>query len=84
MITTYNSLYDELFAEASDAIGSPITNLDEYFSHLNELVEIDEKYMMLPLDEEPFVIDANSRIITVPNQFKNGVGVTGDHLAEII
>lgn len=40
--------------------------------------------MMLPLDEEPFVIDANSRIITVPNQFKNGVGVTGDHLAEII
>lgn len=84
MITKYNSLYDDLFARASIDLGITIESLDDYFEHLEELVAIDEKYMMLPLDEEPFMIDANTRIITVPAQFKNGVGVTGDHIAEII
>jgi len=39
----------------------------------------------LPLDEEKFFIDGNSRKIAVPQAFtKNGVGVQGDHYAEYI
>lgn len=37
---------------------------------------IGRKYTILPLDEEVFDINANSRIITVPNAFKtNGISV---------
>ena len=35
------------------------------------------------MDEPVFEIDANTRIITVPSQFKN-IGVAGDNTAEII
>lgn len=43
------------------------------------------KYLMLPYDEEPFEIDANSRSIKVPNVFKkNGIGVQGDEIAETL
>ena len=47
-------------------------------------MEIDMSFTILPLDEEVFDIDANTRIISVPAKFKQGAGVTGDHLAEII
>ena len=43
------------------------------------------RYAILPLDEEHFEIDANSRIITVPADFrKNGIAVKGDQVAEIV
>ena len=43
-----------------------------------------QKYFtILPLDEPVFEIDANTRAITVPSQFKN-IGVAGDNTAEII
>lgn len=43
------------------------------------------RYAILPLDEEHFEIDANSRIITVPTSFrKNGIAVKGDQVAEIV
>ena len=43
------------------------------------------RYAILPLDEEHFEIDANSRIITVPASFrKNGIAVKGDQAAEIV
>lgn len=46
---------------------------------------IGRKYTILPLDEEVFDINANTRIITVPNSFKtNGISVQGDQVAEII
>ena len=42
-------------------------------------------YMHAPFDEPDFEIDTNTRVITVPPAFnKNGVGVVGDHLAEIL
>ena len=42
-------------------------------------------YVVLPVDEETFNIDANSRAIAVPASFKkNGVGIQGDHTAEIV
>lgn len=40
---------------------------------------------MLPLDEEPFDVDADTRLITVPNSFRrSGIGVTGDEIAETL
>lgn len=40
---------------------------------------------MLPLDEEPFEIDANKRTIAVPAHFRNsGVSVVGDEIAETV
>lgn len=40
---------------------------------------------MLPLDEDHFIINANTRAITIPSAFKkNGIAVQGDDLAEVI
>lgn len=45
----------------------------------------DPYWLILPGDEGLFEIDANSRKITTPTEFsRNGVGVEGDELAEII
>lgn len=41
-------------------------SLDDYFAHMGDLLELDLTYMMLPLDEQPFSINANSRVITAP------------------
>lgn len=42
-------------------------------------------YTILPLDEEPFKIDANTRTISIPKNFAtNGVSVEGDQVAEIL
>lgn len=62
-----------------------ITSLDEFFSYIEDLNLINRKYTILPLDEDPFIIDANARTITVPKSFKdNGISVQGDEVAEII
>lgn len=43
------------------------------------------KYSILPIQEDYFEIDANTRTITVPEVFrKNGLGVMGDNTAETI
>ena len=40
---------------------------------------------MLPIDEDHFEINANTRAIGIPNAFKkNGIAVQGDDLAEIV
>lgn len=65
--------------------GGRFTSLEEYFSYIEQLRDIDFAYLMLPLDEEHFAIDANSRIIDIPMNFKRfGVGVAGDQLAETL
>lgn len=62
-----------------------ITTLEEYFSWLRNLSNIDRKYTVLPLDEEHFEINANSRAINIPASFKkNGIAVQGDDLAEVL
>lgn len=44
-----------------------------------------EYYAMLPVDEPFFEINANTRVITVPDSFKkNGLSIQNDHLAEIV
>ena len=43
------------------------------------------QYIRIPFGEERFTIDLDPRTIKVPSDFaKNGVGVAGDHLAELI
>lgn len=62
-----------------------ITSLEDYFCNLRYLYDIDDKYIMLPLDEDPFDINANTRAITVPTSFRSsGLGVVGDEIAEMI
>lgn len=64
---------------------SSMSTLQEYFFYLEELVNKDEKYAVLPLDEAHFFIDANTRTIDIPTDFKrNGVGVQGDDSAETL
>ena len=84
--------YSVLFTEFSNVIGEPITSLDEYFGKLHDVVtdsSLDQdlriKFTKLPLDEDYFVIDANTRKISVPTDFtRNGVGVLGDNKAEVL
>ena len=66
-------------------VTSSITSLEDYFCNLRNLFEIDTKYIMLPLDEEPFDVDANSRTIRIPSTFRSsGIGVVGDEIAEML
>ena len=62
-----------------------ITTLEEYFSWIRNLGNISKKYTVLPLDEDHFEINANTRAINIPASFKkNGVAVQGDDLAEVL
>lgn len=79
--------YKALFEKVSEILNlePAISTLDEYFQHLHEISLKDPSLIILPLDEEKFFIDGNSRKITVPQAFtKNGAGVQGDHYAEYI
>lgn len=66
-----------------------ISTLNEYYAYLTVLKNLakedDEKkfFLRLPLDEDLFEIDANTREITVPEALSS-VGVQGDELAEIV
>lgn len=87
-------LYQQLFRDAETVLNVPsgsINTLDEYLLNLEDLrdFEKDEKYSLrfsrLPVDEPPFAINASSRIIDIPADFKkNGIAVIGDHLAEVL
>lgn len=62
-----------------------ISSLEEYFSYIKELSRLDKKFTMLPLDEDIFEIDLDTRAITVPSTFaKNGISVQGDEVAEVV
>ena len=79
--------YKALFEKVSEILNiePAISTLDEYFQHLHEISLKDPSLIILPLDEEKFFIDGNSRKIAIPQAFtKNGVGVQGDHYAEYI
>ena len=62
------------------------TSLDEYFGHMEDLINIDPTYTMLPIDDQAegiFTIDANARTITIPPQFAKCAAVQSDELCEI-
>ena len=58
-----------------------------YFRNLGYIAERangDISYFMLPIEEPLFEINANTRNITIPDEFKNGISVQGDEIAETI
>lgn len=75
-----------------------VDTLESYYQHIVEIQKLpvryvdpdtgkayESKYLLMPLDEPLFKIDANKRSITVPADFaKNGIGVKGDHKAEVL
>jgi hypothetical protein len=86
-------LYNALFAkayQALDAVGKVredavneegrFLSLDDYFAHMADLLSLDSTYMMLPLDESPFAINANSRSIAAPRI----VALQKDQIAETV
>lgn len=84
--------YTKLFEKARNALLKqnpdlelePFTGLDDYFAHIGDLIQIDTLYAMIPLDEAPFKINANTRSIEVPSAFVKCAGVQNDNLCEII
>ena len=90
-LVKYGKLYiktrEEPVAGFSPELG--ITSLEEYYNWLPELKADEEGkptvFTKLPLDEPYFEIKANTRAITIPDEFKkNGVAVQGDDLAEVV
>lgn len=70
-----------LLIDSSEAIST----LEEYFHYIVELQAIHNRYTILPLDEDFFFIDANTRLIEVPKSFRDaGIAVQGDEVAEIL
>ena len=89
MITRKTEDYSELFKQASLALNitdpdDQISSLNEYFANIEELAAKSLQYTVLPLDEETFIIHADTRTVDIPPTFKAGVGVKGDQVAEII
>lgn len=85
--------------EALAATGSStvINSFDDYFGNIEEIMVLPTtykgkgnetiigRYLLMPVDEPFFEIDANRRTITVPSVFaKNGIGIKGDHNAETL
>lgn len=84
-------LYYSLFEEINQLLGLNIDSIEEYFLNLNSVAnyvnEHEDKtyFLRLPTDENLFEINANTRIINVPNHFKkNGLAVVGDSYAETV
>ena len=62
-----------------------ITSLNQYFGYIADLANINPLYTVLPLDEDVFTVDLNTRKIEIPQHFKeNGVSVQGDEIAEVL
>lgn len=98
MTKEYQSQYEALFTEAFNALLEKglltedekkigrFSSLEQYFTRIADLYDIDPKYvMLLPLDEPYFEINANTREIGIPTHFKKyGVSVQGDSIAETL
>lgn len=71
-------------ADADDNGKEAFSNLAHYFAYIKELIAHDPLYLMLPIDEKPFEINADTREIDVPPAFSKCSGIQSDNYAEII
>lgn len=87
------SIYSDIFADIKKNTGIEIQKLEDLFGQLNTIAtqyfaeenNWDPKFLKLPAEEPTFNIDANSRKIEIPGEFKsNGLSVQGDNLAETV
>ena len=79
-----NKSLKPLDVEAAQNGKEAFADLAHYFAYIKDLITIKPLYVMLPIDEAPFEINANTRTITVPNDFSKCSGVQLDNYAEII
>ena len=94
MKVVYNDDYLSLFHEAEELLknnGHPditIQDLPSYYAVIDELAKIGgPKYLRVPIDEEPFEIDTNTRKINIPADITGNkwvIGVKDDHMAEVL
>lgn len=97
MIVSDNAnLYGSLFEKANAALNftsdaDKITNIDEYFTCIKRLAEYEKEnntdpiFTILPINEDTFDIEANTRKIDIPSSFMTaGIGVKGDEVAEVL
>lgn len=97
MNTNNSDKYLQLFTEAyeylkaldngyvEDKASGRFESLAEYYSHMSDFFSNQKyKFIMLPLDEESFTIDLDTRTITIPDSFSKCASVQSDQLAEMI
>lgn len=93
----FDAAYTQLFSKAYDKLKAAgklsqeeqdigyFTSLDSYFAHMADLIDINPNYALLPLDEDPLEIKANSRKIDVPTaSFGKCAGIEHDNVCEIV
>lgn len=85
-IELFTKAYNALVAEGKmeENANGRLTSLGEYYAHMLDLVNIDRNYAMIPLDEQAFEIDANTRTINVPADFVKCTSVQSDRYAEML
>ena len=82
----FNSAYMDLKENdrLTDNDPSRFTDLAHYYAHMLDYLQIGKPiYLLLPLDEGHFAINANTREIDIPKEFRTCGGVTDDNLCEI-
>lgn len=97
MITVYNEnnqawidlftrAWNDLYPNGNSAKPNQtrFLTLDEYFANIKQLTQKNRAYILLPIDEDPFEINANTRAIAVPANFAKCAGVVGDNVCEIL
>lgn len=97
----YNALFEEADKVLNNTEDDDkIAGLDDYFSRITDIVTnagagLEQKprlmnyekrrFLALPFSEGYFEVDANTRIIKIPDSFaKNGLSVQGDQIAETL
>lgn len=60
-----------------------INSLSEFFGHLADISKVEPRYTRLPLDEDFFSVDLDTRKITVPSSLAS-IAVQGDEMSEIV
>lgn len=87
----WRPLTEEELAEKGITVGplmdpeTSINSLEDVFRWMHELRLYKPNFTILPLDEDAFEIDLDTRTITVPPHFvKNGISVKGDQIAESV
>ena len=97
ILDTTGTQVDVIMNEKNQVVGGKLYDdlnlLNTYIKVINKITVTDGAegkarlydYWHAPFYEPDFTIDTNTRTITVPTEFsRNGVGVVGDHLAEIL
>ena len=65
-------------------VNKTFPSLESYFANIGSLIQLRSEYALIPSDEEPFEINANTRKIKIPSAFTSHAAITGDDMSEVI